>query len=81
MLVTLLGIITLVSTLQAENAKGPMLVTAEPISTSLGYLIQDGGALVPLPSGISPAATSAGQSITPSIRYSPSDPSMNVIFV
>ena len=58
-----------------------MLVTALPIFTSNGLLIQVGGALVPLPSGINPAATNAGQSMTPSIRYSPFDPSVNVIFV
>ena len=81
MLVTLSGIVTLVSPLQLSNASFPMLVTAEPISAFTGFLIQVGGALVPLPSGINPAATSAGQSMTPSIRYSPFDQSVNVIFV
>ena len=63
MLVTLEGIVTDVRPLQLSNAANPMLFTAEPISTSIGYLIQDGGKLF-----ISPAAASDELSIDPSIK-------------
>ena len=68
MLVTLDGIVTDVSLLQSRNTYISMLVTAEPISTSIGYLIQDESLVVPLPGGISPAATNTGQFMAPSIR-------------
>lgn len=67
MFVTLSGIVTNVRLLHRKNVLFPILVTAEPISTSNGLFIHLGPYVV-LPSDINPAATSAGQSIVPSIR-------------